>query len=145
MPRFLSAGLALLMLAVCAMAQPTVPLPAPAGPGLMGPTEQTIDSAVAARCQVTQARHVGLIQLVRMACNENKLSMEVWLGPREIATWLAKDVAISVVPIMMAPDVRVSPGRAPRSDYTRPKPVHVQIIAGPHEKVVATLVSLIFH
>jgi hypothetical protein len=91
------------------------------------------------------ARHVGLEELIKMACSENRLSMEVWLPPREFAPWLVKDIAVSVIPIIMAPDVHISPGRTPRSDYTRPKPVHVQIIGGPHKKVIATLVSLTFH
>jgi len=111
----------------------------------MGPQAQMAQSAAAAKCQVTEARQVGLVKLVQMACSENKLSMEVWLPPREPAPWLVKDVAVSVVPIIMVPDVHISPGRTPRSDYTRSKPVHLQMIAGPHEKVVATLVSLTFH
>ena len=67
------------------------------------------------------------------------------LPPRDIAPWLVKDVAVSLIPVIMAPDVHISPGRTPRSDYSRPKPVHVQIMGGPHKKVVATLVSLTFH
>jgi hypothetical protein len=136
MPRF-PASLALWMLAVSATAQQAA-LPT-------GPQDQTVQSAAAAKCQVTQARHVGLEELVKMACNEHRLSMEVWLPPREPAPWLVKDVAVNVIPIILAPDVHISPGRTPRSDYSRPKPVHVQIMGGPHKKVVATLVSLTFH
>jgi hypothetical protein len=94
---------------------------------------------------VKTARHVGLEELVKMASGENRLSMEVWLPAREQALWLVKDISVSVIPMIMAPDVHVSPGRTPRSDYSRTKPVHVQIIGGPHKKVVATLVSLTFH
>ena len=143
MPKFSAATLALWMLAVCAAAQNAAPPPGPIGP--INPQAQSVQSAAAARCQVTQARHVGLEELVKMACAENHLSMEVWLPPRELALWLVKDIPVSVIPMIMAPDVHVSPGRTPRSDYSRPKPVHVQIIGGPHKKVVATLVSLTFH
>jgi hypothetical protein len=129
------------MLSAGVAAQPT----APVMNGPVDPSAQVVQSAVAAKCQVTQARHVGLEELVKMACRDNRLSMEVWLPAREAAPWLVKDIAINVIPVIMAPDVHISPGRTPRSDYSRPKPVHVQIIAGPHEKVVATLVSMTFH
>ena len=103
-------------------------------------------SAVAARCQVITVRQVGLVTLSGLDCPENKLRMEVWLPPREKASWLANNVWVNVVPTGMGQDIHVSPGRAPRSDYSRPKPVHVLIIglarAG---KVTATLLSLTFH
>jgi hypothetical protein len=146
MARFSSKLVALWVLTVCATAQ-IAPAPAPflpVGPQIQTPA-QTVQSAAAAKCQVTQARHVGLEELVKMACSENRLSMEVWLPPREPAPWLVTDIPVSVIPVIMAPDVHISPGRTPRSDYSRPKPVHVQIIGGPHKKVVATLVSLTFH
>jgi hypothetical protein len=143
MPKFPAVTVALWMLAVCSAAQPTVPIPVPNPTGPQ--QEQEFQSAAAARCQVTQARRVGLEGLVKMTCAENRLSMEVWLPPREPALWLSRDVGVSVIPIITPPDVHVSPGRTPRSDYSRPKPVHVQIIGGPHKKAIATLVSLTFH
>ena len=145
MPKFPAVILTLWMLAVCAMAQDTAPPMGPMRPAPAGPQEPAIQSAAAARCQVMESRRVGLEGLVKMACSENRLSMEVWLPPREPVPWLMKDLAVSVIPIIMAPDVHVSPGRTPRSDYSRPKPVHVQIIGGPHKKAIATLVSLTFH
>jgi hypothetical protein len=105
--------------------------------------------ATAAKCQVIDVRDVGLEKLVRMSCPENRITMQVWLPPREKALWLSKDIWINVVPMGMGQDVHVSPGRAPRSDYTRPKPVHVLIIAanaaGNARKLTAMLVSLTFH
>jgi hypothetical protein len=147
MLRFPAVTLALWIVAVGAAAQNTAP---PVSPGMQGPTQpapqaQAAQSAAAARCQVTQSRHVGLEELVKVTCAENRLSMEVWLPAREPAPWLLKDLPVTVIPVIMAPDVHVSPGRTPRSDYSRTKPVHVQIIGGPHKKVVATLVSLTFH
>jgi hypothetical protein len=114
-------------------------------PGPVVPANRAGQSAAAAKCQVTQAREVGLVKLVKMSCDENKLSLEVWLPPREPAPWLMKDISVTVIPTITAPDVHVSPGRAPRSDYMRPKPVHLQIIGGPRQKLVAMLVSMTFH
>ena len=103
-------------------------------------------SAVAAKCQVTAVRQVGLVKLGDLDCPENKLRMEVWLPPREKAFWLTKGVWVNVVPTGMGQDVHVSPGRAPRSDYSRPKPVHVLIIGLANAgKATATLLSLTFH
>src|ERR1039458_5866736 len=103
MPKFPAVILALWTLAVCAMAQNTAPPPGPM-PGSIGPQQEpAIQSAAAARCQVTEARRVGLEGLVKMACSENRLSMEVWLPPREPVPWLMKDLAVSVIPIIMAP------------------------------------------
>ncbi|GEM_PF-5521592 len=145
MVRFVGAFV-LMTLSVCTAAaqnaQPVVPVPLPIP---AGPQVPSMLSATAARCRVTQARRVGLEELVRMECAENHLTMEVWIPPRENAPWLAKDLPVTVIPIIMAPDVRVSPGRTPRSDYSRPKPVHVQVSGGKHQKVVATLVSLTFY
>jgi hypothetical protein len=146
MPRFLAVTLALWTLAVCAAAQNTAPQPPVSNlPGPIAAQPPGSQSAAVARCQVTQSRHVGLEELVKMECAENRLSLEVWLPPREPAPWLVNDLAVRVIPLIMPPDVHVSPGRAPRSDYSRPKPVHVEIIGGAHKKVVATLVSLTFH
>lgn len=102
-------------------------------------------TAVAAKCQVTQTREVGLAKLVRMNCTENKLSMELWMPLREKDGWLAKDVVVNVIPLGTEPDVRVSPGRAPRSDYMKLKPVHMLITAGGKRKLSASLVGMTFH
>jgi len=102
-------------------------------------------SASAAKCQITLVREVGLVKLAQMKCPDNKVSMEIWLPPREKAAWLTKDVWVNAIPTGMGQDVRYSPGRQPRSDYSRPKAVHLLLSAGPVGKVVATLVSLTFH
>jgi len=108
--------------------------------------------AAAAKCVVADVRQVGLEKLARMNCPENKLSMQVWLPPREKADWLTKSIWTNVIPMGMGQDVHISAGRTPRSDYTKPKPVHLLIIAantpgGTNNagKVTATLVSLTFH
>jgi hypothetical protein len=103
------------------------------------------DTAAAAKCRVTEVRQVGLEKLIKLGCPDNRLSMQAWLAPHEKAPWLVKDIWTTVVPTGMTQDVHISPGRAPRSDYTRPKPVHVLIAAGNSGKVTATLVSLTFH
>src|SRR5437016_12438881 len=77
-------------------------------------------SATAAKCSVFDVREVGLVKLVKLDCPDNRLSMEAWLPPREKAVWLAKDTMVNVIPTGMGQDVHVSPGRAPRSDYTKP-------------------------
>ena len=104
---------------------------------------------MAAKCRVFDIREVGLVKLVKLDCPDNKLSMETWLPPREKAVWLTKDTSVNVIPTGMGQDVHVSPGRAPRSDYTKPQPVHVLILsahdAAKRGKVTATLVSLTFH
>jgi hypothetical protein len=106
-------------------------------------------SAAAAKCQVVDIREVGLVQLVKVNCPENRLSMVTWLPPHEKAIWLRKDAWVNVVPTGMGQDVHVSPGRAPRSDYSKPKPVHVLILAiggaANAGKATATLLSLTFH
>ena len=100
--------------------------------------------ASAAKGQVTRVRQVGLVTLVRVECPENKLTMELLLPPREKAPWLTKDLRVNVVPVGVEPSVRYSPGRQPRSDYTRPQPVRVLItISG--KKATATVVNLTFH
>jgi hypothetical protein len=114
----------------------------------VGPAEPPpINSAAAAKCQVTETRQVGLVKLAVMKCDHNRLSMEVWLPPREKAIWLSPGLQTNVIPIGVGQDVRVSPGRQPRSDYTRPKPVHVLLVAGsnPKQRVTGTLVGVTFH
>jgi len=117
--------------------------------GLWAQPAPSASSAAAAKCQVVQIREIGLVTLVKVNCPENKLSMEAWLPPREKASWLRKDAWVNIVSMGMGQDVHVSPGRAPRSDYSRPKPVHVLIFAGSGAanpgKATATLLSLTFH
>jgi hypothetical protein len=122
--------------------------------GRLGLDAQTVPSlpAAAAKCVVTDVRQVGLEKLARMNCPENKLTMQIWLPPREKADWLTRSIWTNVIPMGMGQDVHISAGRTPRSDYTRPKPVHVLIIAANTPggtsnagKVTATLVSLTFH
>ena len=100
--------------------------------------------AVAAKGRVTLVRQVGLVTLVQVACQENKLTMELWLTPRVKTPWLVKDLAVNVVPTGGGQDVRVSPGRVARSDYTQPKPVRVLVSNGAN-KVTATIVNITFH
>ena len=103
-------------------------------------------SATAAKCKVTDVRQVGLEKLVKMGCPDNRLSLEVWLPPREKAKWLTKDIWTNVIPTGMGQDVHVSPGRAPRSDYSKPKPVHVLVLStNAVDRATGTLLSLTFH
>ena len=100
--------------------------------------------AVAAKGRVTLVRQVGLVTLVQVACQENKLTMELWLMPRVKAPWLVKDLVVNMVPTGGGQEVRVSPGRVSRSDYTKPQPVRVLVSNGPN-KVTATIVNITFH
>lgn len=103
-------------------------------------------SAVASKCQVMAVRQVGLVKLGELDCPDHKLKMQVWLPPREKASWLSKSAWVNVVPMGMGQDVHISPGRAPRSDYSKPKPVHLLIIGAANVgKATATLLSLTFH
>ena len=104
-------------------------------------------AAVAAKCQVTEVRQVGLEHLIKMDCPENKLSMVVWLPPRERRPVAGeRNVWTNTIPMGMGQDVHISPGRAPRSDYSKPKPVHLLILStNASTKVTATLLSLTFH
>ena len=101
--------------------------------------------AAAARGQVSEVRQMGRVTLVQVKCPENKLTMEIWLPPGTKAPWLKKEARVNVVPTGEGQEVRFSPGRLPRSDYTRPQPVRVLITNGAAAKVTATLVSLTFH
>ena len=111
-----------------------------AGLGLQAQTP-----AAAAKGQVTEVRQVGRVTLVSVECTENKLTMELWLAPGTKAPWLKKDVKVNVVPTGAGQEVRFSPGRLPRSDYSRPHPVRVLLTNGVAGKATATLVNLIFH
>src|SRR5574341_567738 len=83
--------------------------------------------ATAAKCHIKRVRQVGLATLLRAECPENKLTMELLLSGREKAPWITKDLPVNVVPIGVEPPVKYSPGRQPRSDYTRAQPVRVLI------------------
>lgn len=101
--------------------------------------------AAAARCTVTGVRQVGRVTLAQVNCPENRLTVEVWLPPGTKAPWLKNDARVNLVPTGPGQEVRFSPGRLPRSDYTRPQAVRVLISNGAAAKVIATLVSLTFH
>ena len=101
--------------------------------------------AAAAKGQVKEVRQVGRVTLATVECPENKLTMELWLAPGIKAPWLKKDAKVNVVPTGAGQEVRFSPGRLPRSDYSRPHPVRVLLSNGTAGKATATVVSLTFH
>lgn len=101
--------------------------------------------AAAARGEVTLARQMSRVTLVQVNCPENKLTMDIWLAPGLKAPWLKKGARVNIVPTGEGQEVRFSPGRLPRSDYTRPQPVRVLISSGSGVKVSGTVVSLTFH
>lgn len=85
-----------------------------------------------------------MVNLVKLDCPDNKLSMELSLPQQAKAKWLVKDLRVNVVPTGSGESVRYTPGRQPRSDYTRPQPLRVLItISG--AKVTATVVEFTFH
>jgi len=100
--------------------------------------------ASAAKCVVTDLRQVGIVSLVSVNCAENKLSMQLSLPQSAKTRWLVKDLRVNIVPTGGGQSVRFTPGRQPRSDYTKPQPLRVLItISG--AKVTATVVDLTFH
>lgn len=100
--------------------------------------------ASAAKCVVTELRQVGIVSLVSVNCPENKLSMQLSLPQSAKARWLVKELRVNVVPTGGGQSVRYTPGRQPRSDYTKPQPLRVLItISG--ARVITTVVDVTFH
>lgn len=102
-------------------------------------------AAAAAKGQIIEVRQVGRVTLARVYCPDNRLTLEIWLAPGTKAPWLKKDANVNVVPHGAGQEVRFSPGRLPRSDYSRPQPVRVLISNGTAAKATATLVGITFH
>ena len=85
-----------------------------------------------------------MVSLLRVDCPENKMSMQLSLPQSAKTRWLVKDLRVNVVPTGGGQAVRYTPGRQPRSDYTKPQPLRVLLtISG--AKVTATVVDLTFH
>lgn len=101
--------------------------------------------AAAAKGVVSEVRQMGRVTLVQVGCPENRLTMEIWLAPGVKAPWLKKGARVNVVSSGEGQEVRFSPGRLPRSDYTRPQPVRVLISNGTAGKVTGTVVNITFH
>ena len=100
--------------------------------------------ASAAKCVVTELRQVGIVSLVSVNCPENKMSMQLSLPQSAKTRWLVKDLRVNIVPTGSGQTVRFTPGRSPRSDYTKPQPLRFLItISG--AKVIATVVDVTFH